>query len=437
MKKFSAIVVLLLVSFAGARAQFLGTVSLESGYSDNMFSSALRTPAASTDATLMLGVFPEDANWAVNYTGALTSFAQYPDRLFSTHSLGGSFGLPYGEDGNNNLSLLVMGALRTDKPEYALYDYRQAMASLSAKHYFLDNLFGQASLQTRYRSYPNFGELGYLENVAAIGSMVFLESRTSIRIQAEAGFKNYQKSSASSQSTAQFTGSSATTSLTKGVAGIEGGGPGNGGGGNGGGGNGGGGTGGGSGWGGGGSGGIGMGQHGLNPEVSYLMYDEPSTSQVRLWVNIGQALGEQTGLSLRFQQRINLTERGRAFVGGTVDLIGEEELFDDPYSYEGSEASLTLTQILPWSMQARSGGFYFSKQYAYAASLDENGTAGPMRLDTRFGAWIEISKEIGGDWLLFQGMKLSLQYTYLRNQSNSTWYDYSGNNIGFGISTDF
>ncbi len=425
---------LLILSSGIGRAQFLGTVSVESGYSDNMFSSALRTPAASTDASLMLGFFPEDANWAVNYTGALTTFAQFPDRLFSTHSLGGSFGLPYGEEGKNNLSLLVMGALRTDKPEYALYDYRQAMASFSSKHYFLDNLFGQASLQTRYRSYPNFGELGYLENVASIGSMVFFESRTSIRIQAEAGFKNYQTSTATPQSTSQFTGSSATTSLTKDLSGIEGGGPGNGGGGNGGG-NGGGGTG--SGWGGTGSGGVGMGEHGLNPEVSYLMYDEPSTSQLRLWVNIGQALGEQTGLSLRFQQRINLTERGRAFVGGTVDLIGEEELFDDPYSYEGSEASLTITQLLPWSMRAQSSAFYMGKQYAYAASLDEGGAAGPMRLDTRFGAWIEISKEIGGGWLMFQGMKLSLQYTYLRNQSNSTWYDYSGNNIGFGISTDF
>lgn len=420
---------LLLLTVAGsASAQFLGTMSYESGYSDNMFSTSLRTPAATNDATVMLGYFPEDANWAVNYTGALSTFVQFPDRLYSTHSLGGSYGLPYGENDRNNLSLLVTGALRTDRQEYAMYDYSQALASLSAKHYILQNLFAQASLQSRYRTYPNFGELGYIEHVAALGTMVFFETRTSIRLQAEAGFKNYNTISTSVPATSQFTGSGAT--LTKGTTGIEGGGNGRGGGG--------GGSGsGGGGWGGQGSGGVGMGQHNMDPGVEYLVYDDPSTSQLRLWLNIGQALGEQTGLSLRLQQRFNLTNRGRAFVGGAVDLIGEEELFDDPYSYEGSEATLTVTQLLPWEMRIQTATFFMRKNYAYAANLEAASSTGALRQDDRMGGWIEITKALAGEWLVFDGLELSLQYVYLRNQSNTAWYDYSSNSLGFGISTDF
>jgi hypothetical protein len=432
MRNFIAGAMLLFMSGISAHAQFLGTVSLESGYSDNMFSTALRTPAASNEATLMLGFFPDDANWAVNYTGSLTSFVQFPDRLYSLHTIGGSFGLPYGEDGKNNLSLLTAVALRSDRMEYELYDYRQALASLSAKHYLRDNLFLQAAVQSRFRGYPNFNQLGYFEHVASLAGMVYFETRTSIRVQAEAGLKNYQQASATATDVQQFTSSTGGGSLFRSNGSIDGGGPG-GGGGNGGGGNGGGGN----GWGGGGSGGTGMGQHGLNPGVEYLMYDESSTSQIRASVNIGQSLGEQTGLSLRIQQRINLTKRGRAFVGGTVDLIGEEELFDDPYSYEGSELSLTLTHIFPWSMRLQAGTFIMDKRYAYAAWIDDAGAIGPTRKDQRQGGWIELRKSLGYEWLLFQGLDLTLQYTMIRNQSNSSWYDYSSSSISFGISTDF
>ena len=77
------------------------------------------------------------------------------------------------------------------------------------------------------------------------------------------------------------------------------------------------------------------------------------------------------------------------------------------------------------------------KEYAYAASLEAATTSGELRLDDRMGGWIEVTKTLSGEWLVFNGLEVSLQYVYLRNQSNTAWYDYSSNSLGFGISTDF
>jgi hypothetical protein len=182
---------------------------------------------------------------------------------------------------------------------------------------------------------------------------------------------------------------------------------------------------------------IGMGGATMNPDLTYLVYEEASTRQLRLWTNIGQSLGESTGLRLRYQQRINLNSRGRAFVGGAVERIGEEELFDDPYSYESSEATLTITKLLPWNMRAQASVFSFVKSYSYAAFIDEEGNGGGARADHRYGGWIQLQKPIVGEWLIFRGLDLSLHYMYLRNESNSPWYDYFSNTVGLGLSTDF
>ncbi|MDX9757653.1 MAG: surface lipoprotein assembly modifier [Bacteroidota bacterium] len=421
------------------QAQWLGTLAIESGYDDNMFRNYSATEATLTDISLMYGFFPNDDNWAVNYSGALSTFAQYPERLYSTHTLGASWAMPYGAEEQHSLTLMGAGNLRLDGADYELYDYTQLIASASLKQRFISDIPILASYRLRYRRYPNFGELSYLEHFASLGSSVFFETRTSIRVQADYGFKNYLQTSTMIVPTG---GSGFAPSSTSGSLTVDGGG--NGGGGNGGDGNGGGkgspgASGGTDGWGGGnGSGRMGMGDHsGMEGSVQYLMYEEPSTSQLSAWINIGQGLTESTGLSLRLLQRWNLTDRGRAFVGGAVDFIGEEELFDDPYSYESSEASLILTQILGWGMKARIGGVYAMKTYAYPASLDYTDLSAPTREDERFGGYLTLEKTLSGSWLLFNGLTISLNYVYLRNQSNTTYYDYRSNALGLGVSTDF
>jgi hypothetical protein len=416
-----------------ADAQWLGTVSIDNGYDDNMFHNYTASESASTDIALMYGYFPEDGNWALNYTGALSSFSQYPDRMYATNTLGASWALPYGTDDVNSITLLGIGSMRLDKEDYSLYDYSQILTSISLKQKLIDDLPLLMSYRARYRSYPNFGELSYLEHFASIGTMMFFETRTSIRVQADYGYKNYLTTTNSDPTLTPNGFTAAESGMT-----VDGGG--NGGGGNGGGGNGGGGYGSGSGNGSG-AGRLSMGGNGqgtgMESSVEYLIYEVPSTSQLSAWVNVGQGISDGTGLSMRYLQRWNLTDRGRAFVGGAVDFIGEEELFDDPYSYQSNEATLTLTQVLPWTMKMKVGGYFIHKTYAYPSTLDYTDPSVATRADDRMGGWLTVSKSIGGDWLLFNGLDLTVGYVYLRNQSNTSYYDYSSNSLSFGISTNF
>lgn len=414
------------------QAQWLGSLSVESGYDDNMFHNYTASAGASTDFSLMYGYFPQDRNWALNYTGSLTSFASYPDRLYSTQSLGASWALPLGDEGTNSLTFMGVGSFRLDGADYALYDYSQALFSASLRQQLTADLPIFLSYRLRYRNYQNFGELSYLEHVTSLGSMVFFESRTSIRVQADFGFKNYLNTTFM-PSDHGISGAAPSGSALS----VNGGGNGNGGGNS----TGGGGT----GWGGGGSndgsGRMSIGDRGpgrgMEGSVEYLIYEEPSTSQLSTWINIGQGITESTGLSARFLQRWNLTDRGRAFIGGAVDFIGEEELFDDPYSYESSEGTLTLTQVLPWSMKLKAGAYYLHKTYGYPASLDNSDPAAPSRTDDRMGGWLSLSKSLAGNWLLFDGLELTFGYVFLRNQSNTTYYDFSSNAVSIGLSTDF
>ncbi|MDT8323218.1 MAG: hypothetical protein RRA94_03820 [Bacteroidota bacterium] len=451
---FLAVLVLTSTSLQG---QWLGTLSLDNGYDDNMFRNYAGASSASTDISLMYGYFPEDGNWAVNYSGALTTFSEYPERLYALQSMAASYVMKYGDGDANSLTVIGNGSLRIDRDDYVLYDYSQAMGSLSWRHQLVGDLPLMLTYHARYRSYPNFGELSYLEHFASIGTMMFFETRTSLRIQAEYGFKNYSQNAFSNTlgaSTVLHGAAAESAGLTLSGGGPGSGGPGSGGpgsGGDGGGGDGGGGPGsGGDGDGsssgsgegyGGGSGRMGLNtggrRGGMESTVEYLVFEEPSTSQLRAWVNIGQSLGETTGLSVRFLQRWNLTDRGRAFVGGAVDFIGEEELFDDPYSYESSELSFTLTQVLNWGMRLRGGGFYIAKSYDYPSTLDYSDPNVESRQDDRIGGWLRIEKRFGGDWLLFNGLRLSLGYVHMRNRSNTSYYDYNSNALSLGMSTDF
>ncbi|MAT39451.1 MAG: hypothetical protein CL946_07585 [Ectothiorhodospiraceae bacterium] len=137
-------------------------------------------------------------------------------------------------------------------------------------------------------------------------------------------------------------------------------------------------------------------------------------------------------------KRINLDDRSRAVVGGTVDFIGEEELFDDPYSYESDEATLKITQVINERMTLKVAGFGMVKGYSYPSDLSLLDLPGvPLREDRRFGGWAMLTYQVPGSWLLFSGLDVGVSYVYTRNESNTNWYDYSANDISIQVGTDF
>ena len=168
-----------------------------------------------------------------------------------------------------------------------------------------------------------------------------------------------------------------------------------------------------------------------------MKINEPSTSQIRAWINVGQSIADGTGVSVKYLQRWNPGNRGAAMTGGSVDFIGEEELFDDPYSYESSEITIRLTQLLPWSMQAQIAGYYYNKNYPYPYTLDYSTAGTENRKDIRRGAWLTLNKAFPGDWFMFKGVRLTMTYVYTLNSSNNIFDDYNSNYLSLRFSTDF
>lgn len=435
----TAIVFIYLLISLQVSAQVSGSFELGSGYDDNAFGNSSMTETSYGSAALTLGIFPEESRFGISYSGLFATFGAFPERRYGIHSLIASYTLPYGEEERNSLIFAGSFNLRNDAEEYAYYDYSQGMGYLYAKHYFTETMSGRAGYTLKYRKYPNFDDMSYTEHLGWLGLNTAFESRTSVILRAEIGIKNYAPVTESVY--AADPGTAATSGRTGNGFVVEGGGPG----GSGNGGNGGGNGNGGSGNGGSGNGSMGqnggrmsqIGQHysGMGETAQIITYDDAITSQLRTSLTVGQGLTDELGLSATYVKRFNLDDRSRAIVGGTVDFIGEEELFDDPYSYESDEASLKLTQILPAEMKLQLGGFMLWKHYSYVSNLED--LASPLRNDRKYGGYASLSKTIGGSWLMFSGLELTLGYTYTRNESNTTWYDYSANGVSFGIGTEF
>ena len=399
-------------------AQWSGSLGLSGGYADNAFSNYLTAPASMYSGSLLFGYFPENGRWASSYSGSYNTFGQYADRNYSTHQLTASYSIPYGEEQRHALTFALAGGMRFDNSAFTMYDYRQAVAALNWKHVFEDLFSGKLGYRAHFRTYPNFLDLSYLEQSASLSLSRSFATKTSVSMDVSVGNKEYQSLSTST-TTSAFTASNAFFHFDddrakdpnhrpnfphdRGIRGID--------------------------------------FHrdetqGIQSNVQYLVYEQPTTMQLCASLKIAQSLGEETGISARYFQRWNLTDRGRAFVGGAVDFIGEEDLFDDPYSYESKELALTLTRYLPFSLKGELSALYSVKQYPYPNNLDYTSSA-PDRADTRFGLTVSLEKSMDDSWFVFEGTTLMVEYLYQRNQSNTAYYDYHSNVITLGIETMF
>lgn len=458
-------------------AQWLGTVAIDQGYNSNAFGLSGGGEASLSALTLAFGYFPTDATWSADYSGMIALIPQYSDQQYMMHAL--SFDWETAADTSRDW-MLTTGAMLTGRfgrETWTLYDFWQGGVAAAWKYAARENLTLRADLRARLRSYPNLGTLGYGEYTPAIGASLMFESRTSLHAELFAGQKHYLQNNGRQTALAGMTfttGAGSTlriddegmvqTSTASGAGmSVEGGGPGEGGGGNG---NGGGSGSGGSGSGGTGSGGSGSGGNGSGDTgggttdggsggggnggggngngfgggmrggsdamAPILAYDVPSLATAGLRLSIAQGLTEEMGVSLRYQKRWNLSGDIRAMVAGMLIAGGDEDLIDDPYSYDSDELALVLTTMLPWSMTVRATGFVHDKQYAYAASLDD-ALGGPDRSDLRSGATLSIEQSLAGSWLGFSDPMLTFTYQFVRNESNTPVFDYHQHAVSLGL----
>ena len=272
---------------------------------------------------------------------------------------------------------------RLNKEEYEYYNYNQIYL-YSNQRFNLSGLFLKSGYNFRYRNYSNIPDLTNYQHYLFVQANKTFRTRTSIVIETDLGYKS-------------FNGTESYVS-----AGGE----------------------------------VGSG----NSSSHTTVYEEkiPSLSHLVLLTRVAQSLHDRVGIYVQYRRQISLTAE-TSYVNAD-GYFQDEELFDDPFSYNSSAFSSKLTFVLPKSINLQVGGSINYKNYitelAYVSSEDLEGL-GDIRADNKQSIYFNFSKTFNSNKKRIYSFKTYLNYSYVVNESNSYWYNYKNHSIGIGLLLNF
>ena len=376
----------IVLSFANQiQAQFTKNLEISSYYDNNLFRSPIPTPDLLTNIEMRLNYRPQDSNMNLYYTGSFLLYRDTYDRNFSLHGFGFYYNHPFGDEDRHTLYLGGDGTIRLNGEDYNYYDYTQIYLYSNIR-FDLDFLFVKAGYNFRYRNYSNLPDLSNSSHFVFFQANKSFASRTTIIFEADLGYKSFAGEN------------NYSTSL-----------------------------------------GGGRGQGNMVEESQTTTTTEiPSLRQAIVLTRLAQSLHENLGVFIQYRQQISLTDQINYI--NADGYYQDEELFDDPFSYESSSVSSGLTWILPWSMKVQIGSSLFSKNYiseqAYIAADDSVGLGG-ARIDDQKSIYFNFYKTFYIDKSWLNLLKVNFYYGYIENDSNSYWYKYKNTILGGGIQWTF
>jgi hypothetical protein len=390
----SGTIVALILNTHMASAQVSVQASLSSTYDANAFRNSLGLADVVTTPSFTLGYQPEASNFHFTLSSAALLLGTYSERRFFTNSIGASYMKSFGDDDEHMWEAGAFYLSRLDRASYNFYDFSQLTAEANMKYYldYENGLMGRAGYRFRSRRYSTLSEYSYREHYGYLQAAKFFETKTTLIAEFDLGYK-------------QYTAAAADTTLST-VA-------------------------------------TGGGMMGMGASTSTMHGSSaaPGITQASILVRAAQSLAPGTGLSLQYLRRWNPVNHTLGLTIGGVAFQGDEELWDDPYGYEGPTYSAMLTAELLWDMTMRVSLEHADKSYdrnSYLAT-DTNvltGPTGPLRADRKQTASVELRKTLD-DVGMFDGLTLEATYSYVRNQSNEAYYDYSGSAVALGIDVNF
>ena len=180
----------------------------------------------------------------------------------------------------------------------------------------------------------------------------------------------------------------------------------------------------------------------LNGEFNFKQYFEEydyedylnEASLLKFLLNIGQSLGQNTGINGYTVVRINLSEGSRYLLDDSL-IYYEEEIFNDIYSYDGIEAGLGLKHFFNESIELNLEAKYLIRNYSSLPAADKDGTElGYLREDKMFGFGAGINFDLSG---MMSGLLFSAAWNYYNNTSNDSYYEYSNQIISASLEYGF
>jgi hypothetical protein len=154
-----------------------------------------------------------------------------------------------------------------------------------------------------------------------------------------------------------------------------------------------------------------------------------------IWLaRISQSLHPKIGINFRYRQQIGLDQS--AFSINSYDYAQNDELFDDPFSYNSDSYSSQLTWHLPVAFKFIASGIYSDKTYhneqPYLIPLDGSNEGG-YRHDYQQRLSIILTKNfyLNKNWI--KSFQFGINYYYVNNNSNSYWFRYRNNIYRFNL----
>jgi hypothetical protein len=355
-----------------ARAQ----VSIEAEFGtmvdDNVYNNSLNLSDRILSAGLRAGYdwTNDRTSTGLQYSGSYNYFTSVPGRTNQVHGGQLTYASIFGDDEETLLNAAATYGVRTDREDYAYYDNSLFTLSGSLKHQFSESFTGRTGYAFRLTRFANLATFNYAEHAVYMQGSVFLPSQTTIIGQVDLGMKLY--STPNEDSTASSAGRGRRSSALS----------------------------------------------------------SPGVTQLVGSIRVGQSLFERTGLSMAGGYQINLRKDTR-YLGSTAGLIADDDIFDDHYGYEGPQASVMLTQILPWESKVKLTGSWQRRMYTTQPAYDDAGNVlAANRLDTRSDVNLALTIPLRG-----LHCTLGVAVDRIWNASNDPFYSYD--NTAFTVQVSY
>ena len=112
-----------------------------------------------------------------------------------------------------------------------------------------------------------------------------------------------------------------------------------------------------------------------------------------------------------------------------------EEIYNDSYSYEGPDVSVSIQQRLPFAIQSAWSVEVGMRSFAVPGMDLKGNTIAPTRKELNSGIELLLSRSL--PLFGYSGIEISLDAAYVRNQSNDVYNDCSNWSVMGGVGVSF
>lgn len=359
-----------------ARSQFSVSGALIHMADDNIDNNAYQLSDRVTTFLLDAGYsWGEESVLDITYSGAFQHFARYTDHSATLHQLSLSYFPSLTEDESTTLEAAITASRRYGRESYTIYDNIAYNGQLQLEHTWGE--IAQSKLLYSFTSihFPNLENFDAYEHFVQAQTSLFFPTRTTVIVRGQVGAKIYEPLTYTRTDTIIITPTPP---------------------------------------------GQGHGTGGTSPSITTrttrITGSSATSSQVKVFLRVAQGITTTTGIAVTGEYQGNLKKETRYFVT-TDGSVPDDELFDNPYGYEGFFWSGMLTHKLPFDIVTRCSYSQQRRTYSALPAYDAAGTIiNEHRIDTRRVATLSLEKE-------FDILTLSVVYDYIDTISNDPLYD--------------